>query len=211
MSINFTSGRTSRKDTASCHADPHVTPFHSWTSINLSFSWTQDVINHSKNLRKKQGKEATVGDVGPAQSAGLKSLNKANRARLEAYQHLFYLLQVRLSTETGFCWIFSQSRAYAKWMKRMESQVQTWHVTACHYFVWLHSFSFCFSAKGKTLCVSVQQWFPTGSPFVILKGSRELIRFSIYIIKIAFSKCHQTLKQIAVDSPLGVFLFWSVP
>uniref|UniRef100_H2Z716 Ras GTPase-activating-like protein IQGAP1 n=1 Tax=Ciona savignyi TaxID=51511 RepID=H2Z716_CIOSA len=49
----------------------------------------QDVINHSKNLKKKGGKDA--GESSPA--AGLKSLNKSNRARLEAYQHLFYLLQ----------------------------------------------------------------------------------------------------------------------
>nr|XP_018671818.1 IQ motif containing GTPase activating protein homologue isoform X1 [Ciona intestinalis] len=51
----------------------------------------QDVINHSKNLKKKGGKESG-GDT-PSPAAGLKSLNKTNRARLEAYQHLFYLLQ----------------------------------------------------------------------------------------------------------------------
>ena len=34
-----------------------------------------------------------AGDGGMA-ATGLKALNKANRARLEAYQHLFYMLQV---------------------------------------------------------------------------------------------------------------------
>nr|CAB3256707.1 IQ motif containing GTPase activating protein homolog [Phallusia mammillata] len=53
----------------------------------------QDVINHSKNLRKKQGKESAVNEQNAGGAAGLKSLNKSNRARLEAYQHLFYLLQ----------------------------------------------------------------------------------------------------------------------
>ena len=52
----------------------------------------QDVINHSKNL--KRAKDAAAQDTA-TQTAGLKSLNKTNRARLEAYQHLFYLLQVR--------------------------------------------------------------------------------------------------------------------
>ena len=56
----------------------------------------QDVINHSKNL-KKTAKEA-ANQENANQAAGLKSLNKTNRARLEAYQHLFYLLQVNLSS-----------------------------------------------------------------------------------------------------------------
>nr|XP_039271363.1 ras GTPase-activating-like protein IQGAP1 isoform X2 [Styela clava] len=47
----------------------------------------QDVVNHSRNLRKK--KEQQASEI----SSGLKSLNKQNRVRLEAYQHLFYLLQ----------------------------------------------------------------------------------------------------------------------
>lgn len=54
-----------------------------------SRSRVQDVVNHSRNLRKKQARE-----VNTETSSGLKSLNKANRDRLEAYQHLFYLLQV---------------------------------------------------------------------------------------------------------------------
>lgn len=51
----------------------------------------QDVINHSKNLKKKTGKDSSGNDS--KSGAGLKSLNKTNRSRLEAYQHLFYLLQ----------------------------------------------------------------------------------------------------------------------
>ncbi|XP_076802630.1 ras GTPase-activating-like protein IQGAP1 isoform X2 [Clavelina lepadiformis] len=53
----------------------------------------QDVIHHSKNLKKKASKEGAAGDTTSGTTTGLKSLNKSNRTRLEAYQHLFYLLQ----------------------------------------------------------------------------------------------------------------------
>lgn len=66
-----------------------------FTRFNIMFLF-QDVINHSKNL-KKTAKEA-ANQENANQAAGLKSLNKTNRARLEAYQHLFYLLQVNLSS-----------------------------------------------------------------------------------------------------------------
>jgi len=52
----------------------------------------QDVINHSASLRKRTAKDMAAGDSGMA-ATGLKALNRANRARLEAYQHLFYMLQ----------------------------------------------------------------------------------------------------------------------
>ncbi|XP_043558639.1 ras GTPase-activating-like protein IQGAP2 [Chiloscyllium plagiosum] len=51
----------------------------------------QDVISHSKKMDKKnkgQAMEVISGD-----KQGLKSLSKENRKKLEAYQHLFYLLQ----------------------------------------------------------------------------------------------------------------------
>uniref|UniRef100_V9K800 Ras GTPase-activating-like protein IQGAP1 n=1 Tax=Callorhinchus milii TaxID=7868 RepID=V9K800_CALMI len=51
----------------------------------------EDVISHSKKLNKKnkgQGQDVISGD-----KQGLKSLSKEKRKKLEAYQHLFYLLQ----------------------------------------------------------------------------------------------------------------------
>jgi len=53
----------------------------------------QDVISHSQNLRKKAKDKDLDGSGDNNTPAGLKSLNKANRARLEGYQNLFYLLQ----------------------------------------------------------------------------------------------------------------------
>ncbi|XP_067885598.1 ras GTPase-activating-like protein IQGAP2 isoform X2 [Heterodontus francisci] len=51
----------------------------------------QDVISHSKKMDKKN-KGQTV-EVIPSDKQGLKSLSKEKRKKLEAYQHLFYLLQ----------------------------------------------------------------------------------------------------------------------
>ena len=62
------------------------------------FLYFQDVISHSQNLRNKSKANLEAGD---ATQAGLKSLNKANRARLEGYQNLFYLLQVGIYVYMG--------------------------------------------------------------------------------------------------------------
>lgn len=51
----------------------------------------QDVVSHSKKLNKKgkgQADELVTGD-----KQGIKGLSKEKRKKLEAYQHLFYLLQ----------------------------------------------------------------------------------------------------------------------
>ncbi|XP_067087113.1 ras GTPase-activating-like protein IQGAP2 isoform X3 [Osmerus mordax] len=49
----------------------------------------QDVVSHSKKMNSKKNKEELV--TGDRQ--GIKGLSKGKRRKLEAYQHLFYLLQ----------------------------------------------------------------------------------------------------------------------
>uniref|UniRef100_UPI00398EFC8F ras GTPase-activating-like protein IQGAP2 n=1 Tax=Pristiophorus japonicus TaxID=55135 RepID=UPI00398EFC8F len=51
----------------------------------------QDVISHSKKMDKKNKGQAV--EVISGDKQGLKSLSKEKRKKLEAYQHLFYLLQ----------------------------------------------------------------------------------------------------------------------
>uniref|UniRef100_A0A8C9ZQ09 IQ motif containing GTPase activating protein 2 n=1 Tax=Sander lucioperca TaxID=283035 RepID=A0A8C9ZQ09_SANLU len=49
----------------------------------------QDVVSHNKKMKNKKNKEdLTTGD-----RLGIKGLSKGKRRKLEAYQHLFYLLQ----------------------------------------------------------------------------------------------------------------------
>lgn len=53
----------------------------------------QEVVSHCKKLTKKNKEQLSDMMVLDKQK-GLKSLSKEKRQKLEAYQHLFYLLQV---------------------------------------------------------------------------------------------------------------------
>jgi Ras GTPase-activating-like protein IQGAP1 len=75
----------------------------------------QDVVSQNKKLRRYH--EAP----GQLQQRGLKSLSKANRDRLEAYQHLFYLLQTNPTYLARLIFAMPQSRT----TKFMESAVLT--------------------------------------------------------------------------------------
>ncbi|KAM3610833.1 uncharacterized protein V6R79_009362 [Siganus canaliculatus] len=52
----------------------------------------QDVVTHNKKMKNKKNK-ANKDDLTGADKLGIKGLNKSKRKKLEAYQHLFYLLQ----------------------------------------------------------------------------------------------------------------------
>lgn len=56
----------------------------------------QEVVSHCKKLTKKN-KEQLSEMMSLDKQKGLKALSKEKRQKLEAYQHLFYLLQVRLA------------------------------------------------------------------------------------------------------------------
>lgn len=62
-------------------------------------AWLQEVVSHCKKLTKKN-KEQLSEMMSLEKQKGLKSLSKEKRQKLEAYQHLFYLLQVGLG---GLC------------------------------------------------------------------------------------------------------------
>lgn len=68
----------------------------------LSF---QDVVSHSKKLTKKNKEQLSDMMMLNKQRGGLKALSKEKREKLEAYQHLFYLLQVNnfLCCSVTFC------------------------------------------------------------------------------------------------------------
>ncbi|XP_074525645.1 ras GTPase-activating-like protein IQGAP2 [Halichoeres trimaculatus] len=51
----------------------------------------QDVVTHNKKMKTK--KKASKDDLTAGDRLGIKGLNKGKRRKLEAYQHLFYLLQ----------------------------------------------------------------------------------------------------------------------
>lgn len=65
----------------------------------------QEVVSHCKKLTKKN-KEQLSELMSIDKQKGLKSLSKEKRQKLEAYQHLFYLLQVGL---VGLCCVHHSS------------------------------------------------------------------------------------------------------
>eukprot|EP00117_Sycon_ciliatum_P032454 scpid10084/ scgid25161/ Ras GTPase-activating-like protein IQGAP1; p195 len=75
-----------------------------------------DVVSQSKKLKKKGGQDPLA-----SQSRGLKSLSKENRARLEGYQHLFYLLQTNPDYLARLIFEMPQTRT----TKFMESVILT--------------------------------------------------------------------------------------
>uniref|UniRef100_A0AAQ5Z1G0 IQ motif containing GTPase activating protein 2 n=1 Tax=Amphiprion ocellaris TaxID=80972 RepID=A0AAQ5Z1G0_AMPOC len=52
----------------------------------------QDVVSHNKKMKTKKNK-ASKDDLAGGDKLGIKGLSKGKRRKLEAYQHLFYLLQ----------------------------------------------------------------------------------------------------------------------
>ncbi|XP_056601465.1 ras GTPase-activating-like protein IQGAP2 [Triplophysa dalaica] len=56
----------------------------------------QDVVSHSKKMKSKKNKTSKE-DLVMGEKQGIKGLNKEKRKKLEAYQHLFYLLQTNPS------------------------------------------------------------------------------------------------------------------
>ncbi|KAM9700023.1 LOW QUALITY PROTEIN: ras GTPase-activating-like protein IQGAP3, partial [Menidia menidia] len=60
----------------------------------------QEVVSHCKKLTKKNSDQLSALMDGEKKQ-GLKALSRESRRRLEAYQHLFYLLQVTLPTRAS--------------------------------------------------------------------------------------------------------------
>uniref|UniRef100_A0A671S750 Ras GTPase-activating-like protein IQGAP1 n=1 Tax=Sinocyclocheilus anshuiensis TaxID=1608454 RepID=A0A671S750_9TELE len=56
----------------------------------------QDVVSHSKKMKSKKNKMSKE-DLATGEKQGIKGLSKEKRKKLEAYQHLFYLLQTNPS------------------------------------------------------------------------------------------------------------------
>ncbi|KAM8825687.1 ras GTPase-activating-like protein IQGAP3 [Synchiropus picturatus] len=72
----------------------------------------QEVVSHCKKLTKKN-KEQLSGMMDVEKSKGLKALSRERRERLEAYQHLFYLLQTQPSYLARLIFLMPQSRSTA--------------------------------------------------------------------------------------------------
>lgn len=72
----------------------------------------QEVVSHCKKLTKKN-KEQLCDMMDVERSKGLKALSRDRRERLEAYQHLFYLLQTQPLYLAQVIFLMPQSRSTA--------------------------------------------------------------------------------------------------
>ncbi|KAI0214246.1 Ras GTPase-activating-like protein IQGAP1 [Lamellibrachia satsuma] len=79
----------------------------------------QDVVSHHKSLKKYR--ENSSSSLATAQQLGLRAFTKQSRERLEAYQHLFYLLQTNPVYLAKLIFEVPQSRT----TKFMESMILT--------------------------------------------------------------------------------------
>ncbi|KAM4568064.1 ras GTPase-activating-like protein IQGAP3 [Fundulus diaphanus] len=70
----------------------------------------QEVVSHCKKLTRKN-KEQLSDMMNVERSKGLKALSRDRRARLEAYQHLFYLLQTQPLYLAQVIFLMPQSRS----------------------------------------------------------------------------------------------------
>uniref|UniRef100_A0A8D3BXF6 Ras GTPase-activating-like protein IQGAP3 n=1 Tax=Scophthalmus maximus TaxID=52904 RepID=A0A8D3BXF6_SCOMX len=70
----------------------------------------QEVVSHCKRLTKKN-KEQLSDMMDTERSKGLKALSRERRERLEAYQHLFYLLQTQPLYLAQLIFLMPQSRS----------------------------------------------------------------------------------------------------
>uniref|UniRef100_A0A3B4YJT2 IQ motif containing GTPase activating protein 3 n=1 Tax=Seriola lalandi dorsalis TaxID=1841481 RepID=A0A3B4YJT2_SERLL len=70
----------------------------------------QEVVSHCKKLTKKN-KEQLSDMMDVERSKGLKALSRGRRERLEAYQHLFYLLQTQPLYLAQLIFLMPQSRS----------------------------------------------------------------------------------------------------
>jgi len=85
--------------------------------VYISDGSLQDVVSQHKKLKSYSNVDAAVRQS----SLGIKSLCKANRDRLQAYQHLFYVLQTNPVYLARLIFALPQSRT----TKFMESAILT--------------------------------------------------------------------------------------
>ena len=82
--------------------------FISFSFVHLTYLLPQDVVHHGKKLKREK---EDAGTAAAQRTKGIKSLSKESRERLEAYQHLFYLLQTNPSYLAKLIFAMPQSRA----------------------------------------------------------------------------------------------------
>ncbi|XP_001364413.1 ras GTPase-activating-like protein IQGAP1 isoform X1 [Monodelphis domestica] len=125
----------------------------------------QDVVSHSKKLTKKNKEQLSDMMMLNKQRGGLKALSKEKREKLEAYQHLFYLLQTNPTYLAKLIFQMPQNKS----TKFMDSVIFTLYNYASNQreeYLLLRLFKTALQEEIKSKVDQIQE-IVTGNPTVI--------------------------------------------
>uniref|UniRef100_A0A4W6DJ14 IQ motif containing GTPase activating protein 3 n=1 Tax=Lates calcarifer TaxID=8187 RepID=A0A4W6DJ14_LATCA len=124
----------------------------------------QEVVSHCKKLTKKN-KEQLSDMMDVERSKGLKALSRERRERLEAYQHLFYLLQTQPLYLAQLIFLMPQSRS-TSFMEMLVFSLFNYGSDRREAYLLLHLFTEALRYEIR-LKVDQPQDVVTGNPTVI--------------------------------------------
>ncbi|KAL0979273.1 hypothetical protein UPYG_G00183070 [Umbra pygmaea] len=139
----------------------------------------QDVVSHSKKLKKKSKEELAAGD-----RQGIKGLSKGKRKKLEAYQHLFYLLQTNPSYLAKLIFQMPQNRS-TKFMDTVIFTLYNYASNQREEYLLLKLFKTALEEEVKSKVDQIQD-IVTGNPTVI----KMVVSFN------RGARGHNTLRQL---------------
>lgn len=125
----------------------------------------QEVVSHSKKLTKKNKEQLSDMMMINKQKGGLKALSKEKRVKLEAYQHLFYLLQTNPTYLAKLIFQMPQNKS----TKFMDSVIFTLYNYASNQreeYLLLRLFKTALNEEIKSKVDQIQE-IVTGNPTVI--------------------------------------------
>ncbi|XP_078527152.1 ras GTPase-activating-like protein IQGAP3 isoform X1 [Lissotriton helveticus] len=124
----------------------------------------QEVVSHCKKLTKKN-KEQLSDMMAIDKQKGLKSLSKENRQKLEAYQHLFYLLQTHPVYMAKLIFQMPQNKS-TKFMESVIFSLYNYASNRREAYLLLQLFKTALQEEIKSKVDHIQE-IVTGNPMVI--------------------------------------------
>uniref|UniRef100_UPI003AB0F5C1 ras GTPase-activating-like protein IQGAP2 isoform X3 n=1 Tax=Centroberyx gerrardi TaxID=166262 RepID=UPI003AB0F5C1 len=159
----------------------------------------QDVVSHSKKMKNKKSKMSKE-ELAAGDRLGIKGLNKGKRRKLEAYQHLFYLLQTNPSYLAKLIFQMPQNKS-TKFMDTVIFTLYNYASNQREEYLLLKLFKTALEEEIKSKVDQIQD-IVTGNPTVI----KMVVSFN------RGARGHNTLRQllapvvkdIIADKSLGI-------
>ncbi|KAM4616116.1 ras GTPase-activating-like protein IQGAP2 isoform 2-T2 [Polymixia lowei] len=143
----------------------------------------QDVVSHSKKMKTKKSKMSKE-DLAIGDKLGIKGLNRGKRKKLEAYQHLFYLLQTNPSYLAKLIFQMPQNKS-TKFMDTVIFTLYNYASNQREEYLLLKLFKTALEEEIKSKVDQIQD-ISTGNPTVI----KMVVSFN------RGARGHNTLRQL---------------